>query len=151
MFSLLFGDKLFIDFTRKKLSCEDPQSGEVTPVEVYVASLGYSQLIYVQAVASQKKEYFIQATENALHFFGGVPKVLIPDNLKSAVEKADKYETELNSKVKVIYSGSQVSVFCQRERIAYHIRICKRYGYSTVKEHLSYSHRFVYETQANRI
>jgi transposase len=70
---------------------------EVTEVEVYVAILGYSQLTYVQAVASQRKEDFISATENALHFFGGVPQVLILDNLKSAVTKADKYEAEVNS------------------------------------------------------
>jgi len=91
------GDKLFIDFTGKKLSVIDPISAEVTDVEVYVAILGYSQLTYVQAVASQRKEDFISATENALHFFGGVPQVLIPDNLKSAVTKADKYEARVNS------------------------------------------------------
>lgn len=91
------GDKLFIDFTGKKLAVIDPATGEVTEVEVYVAILGYSQLTYVQAVASQRKEDFIAATENALHFFGGVPQVLIPDNLKSAVTKADRYEAEINS------------------------------------------------------
>ena len=81
------GEKMFIDYTGKKLSIVDPQSGEVTEVEVYVAVLGYSQLTYVEAVESQKKEDFIHATQNALHFFGGVPRVLIPDNLKSAVQK----------------------------------------------------------------
>lgn len=90
------GDKLFIDFTGKKLAVIDPSSGEVTEVEVYVAILGYSQLTYVEAVSSQRKEDFISATEHALHFFGGVPRVLIPDNLKSAVTKADKYEAGIN-------------------------------------------------------
>ena len=91
------GEKMFIDYTGKRLSFVDPQSGEVTEVEVYVAVLGYSQLTYVEAVETQKKEDFISATENALHFFGGVPRVLIPDNLKSAVQKADKYEAEINT------------------------------------------------------
>lgn len=90
------GEKLYIDFTGKKLSVIDAHTGQVTEVEVYVATLGYSQLTYVEAVASQKKEDFILATENALHYFGGVPKVLIPDNLKSAVTKADKYEADIN-------------------------------------------------------
>lgn len=90
-------DKLFIDFTGKKLAVVDPSTGEVTQVEIYVAILGYSQLTYVQAVSSQRKEDFITATANALHFLGGVPRVLIPDNLKSAVTKPDKYEAELNS------------------------------------------------------
>lgn len=90
------GDKLFIDFTGKKLPIVDPQTGEVTDCEVFVAVLGYSQLTYVEAIASQKKEDFIMATEHALHFFGGVPRVIVPDNLKSAVTKASKYEAELN-------------------------------------------------------
>jgi transposase len=89
-------DKLFIDFTGKKLSLVDPSTGESYEAEIYVAILGYSQLTYVEAVASQRKQDFIEATQNALHFFGGVPKVLIPDNLKSAVTKADKYEAQIN-------------------------------------------------------
>jgi transposase len=90
-------DKMFIDFAGKKLHWVDRTTGEINDVEVYVAILGYSQLTYVQAVSSQKKTDFIVATENALHFFGGVPKVLVPDNLKSAVHKADKYEADLNT------------------------------------------------------
>jgi transposase len=89
-------DKLFIDFTGKKMQLVDPQTGEVTEAEIFIAVLGYSQLTYVEAIASQKKEDFIKATENALHFFGGVPRVIVPDNLKSAVHKANKYEAELN-------------------------------------------------------
>jgi transposase len=91
------GDKLFIDFTGDKLSIVDPVTGEVTGVEVYVATLGYSQYTYVEAVLSQKKRDFIQATENALYYLGGVPKALVPDNLKSAVTKADKYEPLVNA------------------------------------------------------
>ena len=90
-------DKVYIDFAGKKLQWVDPHSGEVHDAEVYVALLGYSQLTYVQAVASQKKEDFIRATENALHYFGGVPSVLVPDNLKSAVTKASKYEADINT------------------------------------------------------
>ncbi|HYN44851.1 MAG TPA: IS21 family transposase [Candidatus Limnocylindrales bacterium] len=90
-------DKMFIDFAGKKLHWVDPTTGEVNTVEMYVAILGYSQLTYAQAVPSQKKGDFIAATENALHYFGGVPQVLVPDNLKSAVHKADKYEADLNA------------------------------------------------------
>jgi transposase len=86
-----------VNFAGKKLQWVDRHTGEVNYLEVYVAILGYSQLTYVQAVASQKKEDFIYATENALHHFGGVPRVLVPDNLKSAVHKASKYEADLNT------------------------------------------------------
>ena len=90
-------DKIYIDFTGKKLHWVDRQTGAVNDVEVYVAILGFSQLTYVQAVSSQKKADFIEATENALHYFKGVPQVLVPDNLKSAVQKANKYEADLNA------------------------------------------------------
>jgi transposase len=90
-------DKMFIDFAGKKLHWIDHKTGEVNDVEVYVAILGYSQLTYVQAVPSQKKADYIGATENALHYFGGIPQVLVPDNLKSAVHKANKYEADLNT------------------------------------------------------
>jgi len=90
------GDKMFVDFAGNKLKIVDRASGEVSEVEVFVAILGASQLTYVEAVESQKKEDFIYAVENALHFFGGVPAAIVPDNLKSAVTKADRYEAEVN-------------------------------------------------------
>ena len=91
------GDKLFIDYAGKKLHLVDAHTGEIIDVEVYIATLGYSQLTYVEASLNQQKESFIKSTENALLYFGGVPKVLVCDNLKSAVTKASKYEADLNN------------------------------------------------------
>lgn len=90
------GDKMYIDFAGKKLSIVDSHSGELKEVEVFAAVLGCSQLTYVQAVGSQKKEELIRCCENALHYFGGVPKAVVPDNLKSAVIKSSKYEPIIN-------------------------------------------------------
>lgn len=90
------GDKLFIDFAGKKLCLTDSQTGECTEVEVFLAVLGCSQLTFCQAVHSQKKADFLMALANALRFFGGVPQAIVPDNLKSAVKKAHRYEPDLN-------------------------------------------------------
>ncbi len=90
------GDKLFVDFTGKKLKVVDPDTGEEQEMEVFVAVLGASQLMYVEAVRSQRKEDFLGAMANCLDYFGGVPAAIVPDNLKSAVTKSDKYEPELN-------------------------------------------------------
>lgn len=90
------GDKLFVDFAGQKLSIVDPQTGEVVQVEVFVSILGASQLTYVEAVASQQKEDFISACENTLHYIGGVPAAIVPDNLKAAVTKSNRYEPTLN-------------------------------------------------------
>lgn len=89
-------DKLYIDFTGKKLPIIDEDTGEITELEVFVCLLGHSQYTYVEAVRSQKKEDFVMAVQNALQYFGGVPRALVTDNLKSAVIRADKYEPELN-------------------------------------------------------
>lgn len=90
------GDKMYIDFTGSKLSLIDTSSGEVNEVEVFVAILGASQLTYVEAVYTQKKEDLIRACENALYYFGGVPSAIVPDNLRSAVTKSSKYEPVIN-------------------------------------------------------
>lgn len=90
------GDQMFVDFAGSKLRYLSSISGVVNEVEVFVAVLGASQLTYVEAVRSQKKADFIYAVENALHYFGGVPAAIVPDNLKSGVTKASSYEAQIN-------------------------------------------------------
>lgn len=90
------GEKMYIDFAGDKQHIVDKQTGEIFSVEVFVAILPCSQLTWVEAVKSQKKEDLITATENALLYFEGVPEVIVPDNLKSAVTKSSKYEAQLN-------------------------------------------------------
>jgi transposase len=90
------GDKLYVDFAGEKLSIIDKDTGEVQQVEVFLAILGASQLTYVEAVMTQQKEDFVAACEGALHYCGGVPAAIVPDNLKSAVIKSSKYEPTIN-------------------------------------------------------
>ena len=90
------GDKMYVDYAGEKLQIVDADSGEITRVEVFVAILGASQLTYVEATMTQRKEDFIGACENALHYFQGVPQAIVTDNLKSAVIKSDRYEPTLN-------------------------------------------------------
>ena len=90
------GDKMYIDFTGSKLQLTTSQDDTAHDVEVFVAILGCSQLTYVEAVESQRKEDLIKACENALHYFGGVPGAIVPDNLRSAVTRGSKYEAILN-------------------------------------------------------
>lgn len=91
------GDKLYVDFTGKKFPYVDKETGEELGAEVFIASMGYSDMTYLEACKSQTVEDFIMCVRHALEFFGGSPKILVPDNLKSAVETPDKYEAELNS------------------------------------------------------
>ncbi len=90
------GDKVFVDFSGKKLPVTDPQTGQVSWKEVFVAVLGASQYTYAEAMDDQSLENFLLGVQNALHYFGGVPRAIVPNNLKSAVTKADRYEPEVN-------------------------------------------------------
>ncbi len=90
------GDKMYIDYAGEKLHLVNKDTGEITELEVFVSVLGASQLTYVEATLSQSKEDFINCCEHALAYYGGVPMAIVPDNLKSAVTKSDRYEPTLN-------------------------------------------------------
>jgi len=108
------GDKLFVDYAGKKLEVLDIQTGELIPVEVFVSILGGSQLIYVEATPSQRQEDFIRSVERAFHFYGGVPKAVVPDNLKSAVKKSHRYEPTLNETFEDFAEHDQTAVLPTR-------------------------------------
>ena len=91
------GEKLMVDFAGDKLSYVDRETGEVVKVEVFVAVMPYSGYTYVICVESQCTEHFIFAIRMCLEHLGGVPPILTPDNLKSAVIKNDtRHEPDLN-------------------------------------------------------
>src|SRR5690554_4374659 len=94
------GKELFVDFAGQKLQIVDRETGEIIPVEVFVAILPNSHYTYIEACKSQKREDFIACCANALHFYGGVPKAIVSDNLKSAVTRASKYEANINRSFK---------------------------------------------------
>lgn len=90
------GDKLYVDFAGGTLPYVDTETGEVKEAQVFVGILGWSQYAYVEAMQNQTVPEFIAGCEHALQYCGGVPLALVPDNLKSAVFKAHKYEPILN-------------------------------------------------------
>ena len=109
-----YGDKLFIDFTGKKLPIVDPTTGEELQMEVFIGVLGGSSYTYVEACPSQRMEDFFRCTTNCLEYMGGVPQAIVPDNLKSAVTKASKYEATLNRQYKALALHYNTVVFPTR-------------------------------------
>jgi len=102
VFQHKYGDKLFIDFTGQKLQVVDRHSGEIEEVDVFIGILGGSQYTYVEACPNQRKEHFIRCTVNFFEYIGGVTQAVVPDNLKSAVDKASNYEPVLNRQYKAM-------------------------------------------------
>jgi transposase len=90
------GEKLFIDFAGDKLGYCDKLTGQILQCEVFVATLPASDYCFAMAVPSQRSEDFLHALQQCLIAIGGVPKMIVCDNLKSAVSKASRYEPEIN-------------------------------------------------------
>jgi len=91
------GEKTFIDFSEKTVDIVNPQNGVITKAEIFIAVLPASGYPFVkQARASQKKRDFIDAHADMFEYFGGATELLVPDNLKSSVTKADNYDPDVN-------------------------------------------------------
>ncbi len=90
------GEKIYIDFSGKTVDIVNPKNGVITKAELFVGVLPASGYPFVKAIASQKKRDFIDAHCDMFEYFGGVSELLVPDNLKSAVTKADNYDPDVN-------------------------------------------------------
>lgn len=86
------GDKMFVDYSGKRPTVMDPQTGEPRAVELFVAVLGASNYTYAEATESQRGPDWIASHVRALRFFGGVPRAIVCDQLKSGVTHACRYE-----------------------------------------------------------
>ena len=90
------GERMFVDFSGDKAIWCDPDTGDIHEADVFVAILGYSGLLYVEATRGQDLGSWVGAHVAAWESFDGVSEVTVPDNLRSAVTKACFYEPELN-------------------------------------------------------
>lgn len=109
-------DKLFVDFAGKKLILTDARTAEAVTLEFFVAILGCSQLTYAQALPSQRKEDVLLGLQNALLFFGGVTAAIVPDNLKAAVQTANRYEPDLNEAMQDFATHYGTCIYPARSR-----------------------------------
>jgi transposase len=99
------GEKVFVDFAGDTIDVIDPATGEAQAMKLFVAAsrrrrafstTGASNYTYAEAVASEGLEDWTLAHARMFAFLGGVPKAVVPDNLKSAVIKADRFDPGLN-------------------------------------------------------
>jgi transposase len=89
------GEKLFVDYSGKKPEIVDPTTGAVRSVELFVAVLGASNYTYAEATDTQRSADFIQSHSHAVEFLTGVPALIVPDQLKTGVRDACRYEPVL--------------------------------------------------------
>lgn len=107
---------MMVDFAGKKLHWVDADTAEVYTCEVLVAVFPHSQYTFVIALPTQQIMDFVYGLNQALLFFGGVPKVILSDNLKSYVTLADRYEPKFTQLCEQL--GAHFQVDLQATRVA---------------------------------
>ena len=90
------GEKMFVDYSGMTVPVVDKATGEIHKAQIFVCVLGASGYTFVHATPSQKQEDFILSHVLAYAFFGGVPKINVPDNLKSAIISNNKHGIVIN-------------------------------------------------------
>lgn len=89
------GEAMFVDYSGKRPRIVDPRTGEVMMVELFVAVLGASGYTYAEATKTQRGPDWIASHVRALSYFGGVPRAIVCDQLKSGVSRSCRYEPEV--------------------------------------------------------
>ncbi|MEA1877661.1 MAG: IS21 family transposase [Bacteroidota bacterium] len=92
-----FGEKCFVDYAGHTIPIIDQSTGESRKAQIFVAVLGASNYTYAEATWTQSIPNWTSSHVNTFEYFGGVPELVIPDNLKSGVNKACRYEPEINN------------------------------------------------------
>ena len=110
------GEKAFVDYSGKRIGIADPTTGEIREAEIFVGVLGASNLTYAEATWTQTLPDWTGAHVRMFRFFGGAPKLLVPDNLKGGVNKASFYDPEINRTYGAMAAHYSVGILPARPR-----------------------------------
>ncbi|GLS34364.1 integrase [Mesorhizobium albiziae] len=110
------GDKVFVDYSGKKIPIVDRKTGEIREAEIFVAVLGASSYTFAEATWTQTLPDWIGSHVRMFRFFHGVTRLVIPDNLKSGVSRASFYDPEINRSYGMMASHYGVGVLPARPR-----------------------------------
>ncbi len=111
------GEKCFVDYCGPTVPIINPQTGEVRTAQVFVAVLGasnYTYYTYAEATWSQSLRDWLSSHVRTFEFFGGIPEMVVPDNLRSGVSKACRYDPELNPSYQQLAEHYQVAILPAR-------------------------------------
>jgi transposase len=110
------GDKLFVDYAGQTIPIINRTTGEIKQAQIFVAVLGASNYTYAESTWTQSLPDWINSHVRAFSFFGGVPQVVVPDNLKSGVRKACYYEPDINPTYNDLATHYDTIIFPARAR-----------------------------------
>ena len=110
------GEKMFIDYCGQTVPVVNPGTGEIRKAEIFVAVLGASSYTFAEATWSQSLPDWIGSHQRAFAYFKGVTELLVPDNLKSGVDKTCRYEPDINPTYQAMVSHYGTAVIPARVR-----------------------------------
>lgn len=110
------GEKLFVDYAGMTMPITDPVTGKVSDAEIFVATLGASNYIYAEGTDSQQLKDWILSHVRTFEYLGGVPEIVVPDNLKSGVTNPCRYEPDINPTYAEMAAFYDVAVIPARVR-----------------------------------
>jgi transposase len=110
------GERLFVDYSGQTVTVIDPTTGEARQAQIFVAVLGASNYTFVEATWTQGLADWISSHVRCFEFLGGVPELLVPDNLKSGIKQASFYEPDLNPSYQEMATHYGVAVLPARVR-----------------------------------
>jgi transposase len=108
------GEKLFVDYAGHTVPIVCASTGEIRTAQIFVAVFGASNYTFAEATYSQALPDWLGSHVRAFEFFGGLPEMVIPDNLRSAVSKACRYDPELNRSYQQLAEHYSIAVMPAR-------------------------------------
>lgn len=90
------GEKVFVDYAGQAISIVDLHTGQMREAQIFICVLGASNYTYAEATWDQSLASWIASHVRAFEYFGGVPEIVVPDNLRSGISKACRYEPDIN-------------------------------------------------------
>lgn len=104
------GEKCFVDYAGPALPIVNPESGEIRQAQVFVAVLGASNYTFAEATWTQGSRDWLSSHRRAFQYFGGLPEMVVPDNLRSGVSRACRYDPDLNPSYQQLATHYQIAI-----------------------------------------
>lgn len=140
------GDKLFVDYAGQTVPIINGETGEVRLAQIFIAVLGASNYIYCDATWTQALPDWLGSHARTFDFLGGVPTLVVPDNLKSGVNKACRYDPDINASYQQLAAHYGVAIMPTRPRapkdkakVEVGVQIIERWILARLRHHTFFS------------
>jgi transposase len=140
------GETLFVDYAGQKIPVVNRLTGEVHEVSIFIAVLGASNYTYAEATWTQSLPDWIGSHVRTFEALGGVPEVVVPDNLKAAVTRAHRYEPEINRTYAELASHYGVAIIPARAarprdkaKVEVGVQVVERWILARLRHHTFFS------------